>query len=292
MAITGAMADRILVKILERGLVRKVDATPSIDVAAGAWGDDELTPAEVAYLTELLDDPDEGVVEAAMAWPSNGEMIADMFRLDYLADDITTLDPTYGKGNWWTVRRPHHLVAHDLDPAKSPTGEPVSFLELPYRTGQFARSVYDPPYVCPGGRATSTVQGMLDSYGLLEAPRTPRALQEELINPGLTEVARVTNGLILVKVQNYNWGDALWPGVAETLRHAYYLDLALEAQFEHLGDAGPQPTHTITKAPDPGTVLFPLEDIAKKRAVRRARHTHSTLLVFRTPNRPATEAMI
>lgn len=90
------------------------------------------------------DDP----VLRANPWPSNSEMIVDLVRLSYLARGRLTMDPTFGKGNWWNLWWPELLAGSDLDPVKSPTGTSVAFTNLPYEDGLFEAATYDPPYVC------------------------------------------------------------------------------------------------------------------------------------------------
>ena len=63
---------------------------------------------------------------AATPWTSNAHLIADCHELGYL--DGHVLDPTFGKGNWWTVWRPEKLTAHDLDPER---GDGVDYRDLP-----------------------------------------------------------------------------------------------------------------------------------------------------------------
>jgi hypothetical protein len=196
-------------------------------------------------------------VLAADTWRTNGHLIADMAVLGYLKADDHVLDPTFGRGLWWTVWQPKALTVHDL------RLDGTDFRNLPYDPATFNAAVYDPPYVSVGGRKTTTIPELHDRFGLTDAPTTPAGVQQ-LINDGLTEVARVVKprSNILVKCQDYVSSGKLWPGTHLTLNHAFTLNLDLVDRLEHVGRPRPQP---------PG-----------RRQVH-ARRNLSTLLVFRSP---------
>lgn len=210
-----------------------------------------------------LDDTTEPVdidtppVLAAHAWPTNAHLIADVAHLGYLTDTDRVIDPTYGRGIWWQRWRPADLTAHDI------RADGIDFRDLPHPSGRFDAAAYDPPYVCVGGRRTTTVPDLHDRYGLTDAPNTPAELQQ-LIADGLTEVVRVVKpgGVVLVKCQDYVSSGRLWAGTHHTLTHALALGCALADRLEHLGGTRPQP--------------------AGRRQVH-ARRNLSTLLVIRTP---------
>jgi hypothetical protein len=105
-------------------------------------------------------------VPAAHRWPTNGHLIADAAKL-HISPDAVVLDPTYGRGTWWTVFRPAHLIAHDLHL------DGVDFRALPEPDDAVDVVAFDPPYklngtptpavdarygwtapTCPGRRAT------------------------------------------------------------------------------------------------------------------------------------------
>lgn len=180
----------------------------------------------------------DGVVLAADRWATNADLIADCFKLGHLKDELT-LDPTYGKGNWWKTWRPTDLVKHDaiLDGS--------DFRNLPYSDETFPQIAYDPPYVSVGGRASSGVQGMYAAYGLLGAPNSPRELQE-VINDGLMEMFRLAEpgGRILVKCQDYVSSGKLWLGTYLTLDWALALGLECIDRMEHIGNPRPQPARS------------------------------------------------
>ncbi len=178
-------------------------------------------------------------VLAATRWPTNAELIADCARLGYLIADRTTLDPTYGRGVWWNVWRPDHLVTHDL------RLDGVDFRALPERDATFDQAVFDPPYVCVGGRTTTTLPDLHARYGLTDAPRTPAGLQA-MIDAGLAELARVLRPRALpsVKCQDYVTSGRLWPGTHHTLTAALDLGYSLLDRLEHIGSPRPQPART------------------------------------------------
>ncbi len=173
-------------------------------------------------------------VLAANLWKSNAELIADVALLGYIKQSDHVLDPTYGRGNWWTKFRPNNLVFHDI------AQDGIDFRKLPYNNETFNIVAYDPPYVSIGGRKTTTIKGFHDRYGMTDAPTSP-ALLQALINDGLTEAKRVVQfrGLILVKCQD---------GTYLTQRHAIEdLSLIQVDRFEHIGKPRPQPPNRTQK---------------------------------------------
>lgn len=196
-----------------------------------------------------------GLILAADTWPTNAALIADVARLGYIREWSYTLDPTYGKGNWWTLFRPTRLVTSDL-------ASGTDFRQLPHADSTFDVVAFDPPYVSAGGRATTTMPDFHARYGMGDAPTSPRALQQ-MNNAGLKEVMRVTRPrrIILVKCQDYISSGKLWLGTHWTLTYALELGLECVDRFEHVGRSRAQP-HT--------------------RQVH-ARRNLSTLFVFRAP---------
>ncbi len=193
------------------------------------------------------------LVMAAHRWPTNAAMIVDVQRLGYLPGRV--LDPTYGRGRWWTDWQPDELITHDLKL------DGVDFRDLPHRTGEFDSAVFDPPYVALGGRRTSTVGDFNDRYGLHSTPRRPEDLHEQLLAPGLTEVARTVavGGYVSMKCKDYINGRRFRPHVRWICNHAEAIGLTQVDQLEHITGTGPQ--SQITQ--------------------EHARRNHSTLLVWR-----------
>ena len=179
-------------------------------------------------------------VLAATPWADNGELILDCARLGYLRADWWTFDATYGRGKWWTRWRPDRLWTNDWD-LEVDAFTHHDFRSLPIPDGQFDAATFDPPYIAPGGRRTSTVDDFNSRYGLHSTPAKPDALQKD-INAGLAEVARVVRrrGLILVKCKNYVNAGALWPGTFLTWQAGHELGLKLVDCLEHLSSTGPQ----------------------------------------------------
>jgi tRNA G10 N-methylase Trm11 len=193
-------------------------------------------------------------VPSAFPWKTNAALIADVARLGYLYGHV--LDPTYGEGNWWTAWTPEKLTKHDLDKLDG-----VDYRNLPHPDGTFDSVAFDPPYVSPGGRATSTIKAMHAAYGMQNTARTPRLLFEDNA-AGFAECVRVlkVGGYIVYKSQDYISSGKYQPVthwiITDALARA---DLEYVDRFEHRGNSRPQP--------------------AGRRQVH-ARRNHSTLLVF------------
>lgn len=214
---------------------------------------------------------DSELILAADHWNTNGDLIAAVHELGYLRVIDWVLDPTYEKGTWWKQWHPPVLTTHHR------AVDGTDFRSLPHPDATFDAIAYDPPYVCPGGRSTSTINPMFDRYGMNEGGaadpdfRTPAELQQ-IINDGLTEMYRLVkpsqrkslhpsgpNGVVLVKCKSYVWSGQFWPGVHYTTTHALELGFVLEDIFQHIGTPGPQSQTTQ----------------------KHARNNYSTLLVLR-----------
>lgn len=201
--------------------------------------------------------PQDNIIFAASYWRNNAQLIEDCVKLGYLDKSKSTLDPTYGRGKWWTNWQPDNFTYHDLKI------DQVDFTNLPYEDNTFEQICFDPPYVCIGGRQSSgpNQKTMYEAFGLDVAPRTPDGVQD-LIDRGLTECYRVLKpkSYILVKCQDYNYASKFRAGTYWTIHHAFSLGLTLKDRMEHLSYGRPQP---------------------ERGPQRSARRNLSTLLIFR-----------
>lgn len=137
-------------------------------------------------------------IKAATKWKSNAELIEACAELGYLQKDWMVLDPTYGKGTFWKKWRPNGLVAHDIDPKKSPHNLSVDFTDLPYGPKEFDAVVFDAPFKL-NGKSVLTSDGR---YGV----DVPMRWQERhnLMRAGMLECIRVLKpkGFLLMKCQD------------------------------------------------------------------------------------------
>lgn len=168
-------------------------------------------------------------------WSSNAALIADCAKLGYLAADLSTIDPTYGRGQWWKAWRPTYLIAHDL------RQDGVDFRELPETTGSIGQGVFDPPYMAPGGRKTSSIDDFNDRFGLHTTARNP-AENQTLIDGGVSELHRVLRpkGVLLVKCMDYINSGRYFAVTHYTLQHALTIGFELVDRLEHNKQPGPQ----------------------------------------------------
>lgn len=200
----------------------------------------------------------------------NAELIEHCFTLGYLAEDRFTLDPTYGLGRFWKIRRPDRLVASDLDPERSPYGKSVDFLALPWPDETFEVVVFDPPYKLNG---TSTGEGPSeadDDYGVTEYMGWRE--RHAMIKAGITESVRVLErgGVLLVKCQDQVCGGRIRFQAREFAEHTESIEIndqpvgMFQVDMLHLPGYRHQP---------------------KNRRQATAHRNYSTLLVFRKPKR-------
>lgn len=186
---------------------------------------------------------------------SNAELIVACRDLGYLSDRGITLDPTYGLGRFWTIRKPKRLRAHDLDPKRAPDG-PMDFTHLSYPSDMFQHVVFDPPYKLngTGGSVTSD-----EAYGVANSMRWQDRMH--LCFKGIDECARVTaqGGTLLIKCQDQVCSGAVRWQTLEFAAHARMRGCELIDML-----------HLISYRPQP-----------EGRSQKHARRNYSTLLVTR-----------
>lgn len=170
-------------------------------------------------------------VQAAKAWKSNAEMIADVARLGYLEGHV--LDCTYGAGVFWKAYRPEKLTAHDLKT------DAIDFRNLPHPDGTFDASVIDGPYKLNGTSSAPDVRYGVDTYASWQG-------RHALIREGITECARVTvpAGYVLVKCQAQVCSGAIRWQDREFADHGESVGLVLVDRFDLLGKGRAQPARS------------------------------------------------
>ncbi len=212
--------------------------------------------SELAEQTEAFPATD-GAVLAVGSWRNNAELIRDaVVPLGYLAADMRVLDPTWGLGRFWSLWRPDHLTASDLDPAKSPLGRSVDFTAMPWPDQSFDAVVFDPPYKLNGTGGSHPSDA---GYGVANSVRWQD--RHRLICDGITESVRVLRpgGMLLIKCQDQVCsGKVRWQ--TDEFTHHAEADGCRKVDRFDLPSYRPQPTG--------------------RRQVH-ARRNHSTLLVFR-----------
>lgn len=195
----------------------------------------------------------------AAAFRSNAQAIEACFELGYLDDEQPILDCTHGEGRWWRKRAPKHLVAMPRDLV-------ADFRQLPFPPGAFARVAFDPPYVPPGGRRTSTIKSTLAAYGQLDMPKDPEQTQQ-LMDAGLAEIARLLpiGGLCFAKTKSYITGGRFHPQEYRLWKKAEACGLEVRDRLLVVQkSAGPQSQTTQEHFRNNFSTLFIFE---KKRAV-------------------------
>ena len=203
------------------------------------------------------------LILAATSWKSNADLIADVARLGYIKADDEICDLTYGRGTWWKKCTLGVLTTNDWD-TETQTDRHWDFREVGWVDEVFDVVAFDPPYVCVGGRKTTTIQAHHDRYGMGDTPTTPRALQD-MIDGGIDEADRICKpgGIILIKCANYISSGKMQPGVFWTQQHTRLWSWTLEEQLVMVGKPGRQ---------------------SQKRQVH-ARNNWSCLLILRKPRR-------
>jgi hypothetical protein len=202
-------------------------------------------------------------VMAIGSWRNNAEMIADMPKLGYLNERWITLDPTYGRGKFWTKWRPTNLTTSDLDPA-SPAEHHWDFTDTGQPSDAYDAVVFDPPYKLNGTSTGKGSSAMDAGYGVA-GDYMPWQAKHDLIRDGISECVRVLRPrhLLLLKCMDQVCsGDVRWQ-TDEFTRHTESLGCAKVDEF-HIPSHRAQP--------------------AGRRQVH-ARRNYSTLLIFRKGKR-------
>lgn len=185
-------------------------------------------------------------------------MIADVANIGWILPSDYVLDATYGGGLWWSVFCPEELVPYNGD-----------FTQMhQYEGDDFDVAAFDPPYVAPGGRTTSTIQAMWARYAMGRARMTPERNQL-LINDGVECCwgAIRHRGLLLVKCMSYVSGGNFYDGVYHTKKFCVeQMGMKLEDEFIYLtANGGPQPGGRTRRCPEcngegGGRVIFGPDD--------------------------------
>jgi hypothetical protein len=125
-------------------------------------------------------------------WKDNAEMMVDVHRLGYLPG--TVLDVTYGlAGGFWRHHTPESFIASDLSGVANLVAD---FTHLPFRDRAVTTVVLDAPYKLNGTPAVESDE----RYGVAQPVHWRDRLA--LIMRGTTEVCRVADELVLIKVQD------------------------------------------------------------------------------------------
>lgn len=220
-------------------------------------------------------------------WADNSALIEAVFDMHVFpkrwahGDTIEVMDVTYGYGLWWrwltyATRYQRGLVIMDdwREGAKQHVTlrthdikiDGVDFTNLPESDTSMDVIAFDPDYVAPGGRDTSTIPDFNERYGLNDPYESPASLQAH-INAGLSECARVLRpqGILLVKCATYISSGKPWLGEYHTIDHGLEVGLKVDDIFVHVSGTGPQPKRETKQ--------------------QHARSTSSRLIVFRKPGR-------
>lgn len=187
---------------------------------------------------------------AADYYVNNARLFEAAAKLWIKPDDVV-VDPTYGKGVFYKRFRPANLLAFDLDVAKSPGGISVDFRKMPITDASVDVVVFDPAYVVPGGRETSTIGEMNEAYGT-GTTEANLASQWIVITDGLVECVRVLRprGIIMVKCMNYISSASYHNIHADMIELMRSLGLKQVDQFMLVKKSGgPQPKNRTRKCP-------------------------------------------
>lgn len=177
-------------------------------------------------------------------WATNGHLIADVAALGYLDNGMVTLDPTYGRGRFWSKFRPAVLVTSDLYVQGPEIQHQWDYTKIPRDNDLYDAVVFDPPYKLNG---TPALGDFDDAYGV----NVPTTWQErhESIMQGIEECLRVLKpgGTFLLKCQDQvcsgkvRWQTRLFAD------HAERCQIELVDRFDLVGKSRPQPMEGRTQ---------------------------------------------
>lgn len=199
-------------------------------------------------------------IMAADRFGTNTQLMQTVEALGYFDHRGTSIDVTWGRGKWWKHVKPPNLIAHDKY-----TLDGVDYLNLPERDGSVTLAAFDPPYISPGGRTTSTMTDFNNRYGVDRVARTPHLLDAE-VERALRELWRVLEpgGIVLHKTANYITSGKLHLSQIDAINSGIAIGFKLDEMLLHVGNVRAQPSG---------------------RKVRHARQNVSYLLVWRKPGR-------
>lgn len=128
---------------------------------------------------------------------TNAKTVADILRVLF-PDARTILDPTFGRGRFWSPRHPvaATVTGLDLDPgrARDAVGD---FRALDFEDDSFDVVTPDPPYQWDMGRGKPSVMGA--RFGTYRSEDEARAAVQQCVR----EAWRVARLGIIVKVQDH-----------------------------------------------------------------------------------------
>lgn len=209
---------------------------------------------------------------AADKFGPNRNLLITLRKLGYFNHSGITMDVTWGRGKWWPTARQDpdnakawgdtysRFIRHDLY-----TLDGVSYLALPEPDASVTMIAFDPPYISPGGRASSTIGDFNERYGIDKVARTPDLLDAEVAR-ALRELMRVVEpgGIILHKTANYITSGQLHLSTVDAINSGTSIGLKVAEMLTHVGNVRAQPAG---------------------RTVRHARQNSSTMIVWRKPGR-------